>query len=273
MPAARPANKRFLFERSFDDPRKLYLPGEKRKSELEAERKAQELAAARAAEMAAKAPPVEAAPQAPAPKEPEAIYTQAQLDAAREEGYVAGHTAALEEAETAREHYVADAISLIAQGLSKLDEQQQATNRDIGELAIRVLFAVARKTIPETAHQFARENVTDFVKKVLPVVLGEPKLLIRVHAMIVEDVQGRLAEVFTRAGFQGGYMVVADYELQPGDCKLEWSGGGAERSEARIWAEIERTMAENFGELDDSARDDGAATTSDEQRTQEETTA
>jgi flagellar assembly protein FliH len=269
MAASRTANKRFLFERSFDDPRRLYLPGERRKSELEAERKAMELAASKAAEDAVKtqAHPVAAEPTAPA--EPEAKFTQSQLDAAREEGYVAGHTAALEEAETAREHYVADAISLIAQGLGKLDEQQQAANRDIGELAIRVLFAVARKTIPETAHQFAHENISDFVKKVLPVVLGEPKLLIRVHAMIVEDMQQRLADVFTRAGFQGGYTVVADYELQPGDCKVEWSGGGAERSETRIWQEIERTMAENFGATEDAT----PATPSAEQTTDTEQSA
>jgi len=262
MSSARSTPKRFLFDRSFDDPRKLYLPNEKRKSEIEADRKVAEALAAKVAAETAAARAAEAAVAvAPMPAEPEATYTQAQLDAAREEGYVAGHTAALEEAETARGHYVADAINLIAQGLSKLDDQQREANRELGETAIRLLFAVARKTIPETAHQFARENVTDFVRKVLPLVLGEPKLVIRTHAMIVEDVQAALAEVFTRAGFQGGYTVVADYELQPGDCRVEWSGGGAERNEARIWAEIERAMAEGLGTFDEAAA--GAAAASD----------
>ena len=251
MAAQRTASsKRFLFERSFDDPRKLYMPNEKRKSELEADRISAERAAAaaatRAAAMAKAAPQAEAAPEVPQPK-----FTQAQLDAAREEGFVAGHTAALEEAETARGHYVADAINLIGQGLAKLDEQQQNANREIGESAIRLLFAVARKTIPETANQFAQENVTDFVKKILHLVLGEPKMIIRVHSMIVEDIQTRMSDVFTRAGFQGGYSVIADYELQPGDCRVEWSGGGAERSEAKIWREIERAMADSVGEFDE----------------------
>jgi flagellar assembly protein FliH len=249
MSPQRTANKRFLFDRSFDDPRKLYLPNEKRKAELEAERKASEIAATKlAAQIAAKQ--VEAPKEEAPPPPPAAMFTQAQLDAAREEGYVAGHTAALEEAETERSHYVADAINLIAQSLQRLDEQQQASNRELGETAIRLLFAVARKTIPETAHQFAQDNVTDFVKKILPLVIGEPKLLIRTHAMIVEDIQTKLADVFTRAGFQGGYTVVADYELQPGDCRLEWSGGGAERSEAAIWTEIERAVAEGVGQFD-----------------------
>ncbi len=255
--SAKSANlKRFLFERSFDDPRKLYLPGEKRKAEIEADRKAAEIAAVKAAAEAAAIPKPVDAKQEPAAPVP--MFTQAQLDAAREEGFVAGHTSALEEAETARSHYVADAMNLIAQGLTKLDEQQAETNREIGETAIRLLFAVARKTIPETAHQFAQENITDFVRKILPLVIGEAKLIIRTHDMIVEDIKTKLPEVFTRAGFLGGYTVVADYELQPGDCRLEWSGGGAERSEARIWTEIEKAMAEGVGAFDETTATNAA---------------
>src|SRR5688572_6869868 len=122
--------KKFLFDRSFDDPAKLYLPGERRKSEIEA------AAAVEAAIAAAHAPLTlpdaedELAPEPAAKIE----FTQAQVDAAREEGYIAGHGAALEEAGTAREHYVADAINLIAQGLGKLDEQQHAANEALADL-------------------------------------------------------------------------------------------------------------------------------------------
>lgn len=253
MSSSRPSNKRFLFDRSFDDPRRLYMPNEKRRSEMEADRRAAAAAAEAAALEAAKNAALRPAPE-PEPELPrEQMFTQSQLDAAREEGFVAGHTAALEEAETARSHYVADAINLIAQGLANLNEQQAAANVQTGETAIRLLFAIARKTIPETAHQFARENITDFVRKTLPLVLGEPKILIRAHAMIVDDLRPSVGEVFTRAGFQGTHVIVADYELQPGDCRMEWGGGGAERSEARIWRDIERMMAETVGTFDETA--------------------
>ncbi len=255
MSAQRTSQKRFLFERSFDDPRKLYLPNEKRKSELEADRHAAAtLAAAAAAEAERKAAQqIQDEPPAPPPAPPEEMFTLSQLEAAREEGFVAGHTAALEEAETARSHYVADALNLIAQGLTMLDEQQKTSNREIAEITIRLLFAIAKKTIPVTAHEYAKENITDFVRKTLPLVIGEPKLLIRAHAMIVDDLRPALDEVFRRAGFQGTHVVVADYELQPGDARMEWSGGGAERSETRIWGDIERMVAETVGEFDENA--------------------
>src|ERR1700750_3438518 len=96
--------KKFLFERSFDDPAKLYMPGERRKSEIAAAEAAE--AAARTAAMALDgkaAGPVAENAEPPKP-EIKAEFTQAQLDAAREEGYIQGHSAALEEAGTAREH-------------------------------------------------------------------------------------------------------------------------------------------------------------------------
>ncbi|MBL8628082.1 MAG: hypothetical protein JNM81_00530 [Rhodospirillaceae bacterium] len=255
MSPQRTSQKRFLFERSFDDPRKLYLPNEKRKSELAADRKAAEIAAAAAtadAERRAVQEAMEAPP--PPPEQPaEQMFTLSQVEAAREEGFVAGHTAALEEAETARSHYVADALNLIAQGLTMLDEQQKVANREIAETTIRLLFAIAKKTIPATAHEYAKDNITDFVRQTLPLVIGEPKLLIRAHAMIVDDLRPALDEVFSRAGFQGTHVLVADYELQPGDARMEWNGGGAERSETRIWRDIERMVAETAGHFDETA--------------------
>jgi flagellar assembly protein FliH len=260
MASVRSAAKRFMFDRSFDDPSKLYLPGEKRRAELEAERAAAAEAATAAMASAHPGVPAGAEPaaaEAPPPP-PEPMYTKAELDAAREEGHIAGHAAALEEAETAREHYIADAIALIGQGLAQLDEQQKAANAELGRTAMRLVYAVLSKIVPPHARDFAAENIGAFVKQVLPVVMGEPKLIVRVHNLIVPDVKARLQEVFERSGFQGTFAVVADYELQPGDCRLEWAGGGADRSEARIWAEIREIIVANFGDLDPDALDRAA---------------
>jgi flagellar assembly protein FliH len=242
--------KKFLFERSFDDPSKLYLPAERRRSEIAAEEEALAAAAAAAAKAAAIAPP-------PTPEEPKIKleFSKAQLEAAREEGYIAGHSAALEEASTAREHYVADALNLIAQGLVKLDSQQKTANVDLEKLAMRLVYGVTRRLLPAFAEQYAVDNVEGFIRAILPVALGEPKLLIRAHAMIAADLEARLKDVFARAGFQGTYSVVADYELQPGDCRVEWEGGGADREEARIWRNVREVIAANYGDIDVDALD------------------
>ena len=87
---------------------------------------------------------------------------------------------------------------------------------------------------------------------------GEPRLLVRAHPMITPDLEMRLKDAFARASFQGSYSVVTDYELQPGDCRLEWDGGGAERSEARIWLDIRALVAANFAGVDAATLDKAA---------------
>jgi flagellar assembly protein FliH len=250
--------KKFLFDRSFDDPNKLYLPGERRRAEIEAEQAAEAaVAAARAAAM-----PKADVPAGP-PEMSAAEKLKAQLDAAREEGYVQGHTAALEEAETTREHYVADAINMISQGLDKLSEQQQAAYGQLSQDALRMVYAIVKKLLPPVVQRHASETIGEFVKEVLPLATAEPRLVVRAHEMIVSDLETRLQDVMAKSGFRGTFSVVADYELQPGDCRIEWDGGGADRDETRIWREIRAAMATTFGDIDaealDAAVDEGTA--------------
>jgi hypothetical protein len=73
--------------------------------------------------------------------------------------------------------------------------------------------------------------------------------------MIVEDLDARLKDVMARSGFRGKFTVVADYELQPGDCRIDWDGGGADRDEVRIWREIRAAIAATFGDIDVDALD------------------
>ncbi len=251
--SAQTRTKPFMFDRSFDDPSKVYLPGEKYGPKIEVSLPKRVSTDSDEQPEAAEAV-VEDAPPPPPAKE----YTEADLQAAREDGHVQGHTAALEEAETAREHYAADALNLITTVLDGLQEQQSAANREIGETALRMAYAVIEKVVPLHAQAHAIESVAALVKEVLPLVYEEPKLVVRTHNMIAEDVQSKLDEVTERSNFQGVVSIVPDYELQPGDCRVEWNGGGADRNEGRLWKDIRAIIEENIGAVDIEAMDNAA---------------
>jgi flagellar biosynthesis/type III secretory pathway protein FliH len=68
--------------------------------------------------------------------------------------------------------------------------------------------------------------------------------------MITADIEARVQGLTDRAGFRGTFAVQPDYELQPGDCRIEWDGGGADRDEARIWQEIRAAIATTLGDID-----------------------
>ncbi|MEQ9445537.1 MAG: FliH/SctL family protein [Rhodospirillaceae bacterium] len=253
MSPARSASARskpFTFDRSFDDPSKVYLPGEKYGPavEIKIPKKVPTKDTANNAK--------ETEPEAPPP--PPKIYTEADLEAAKEDGYVEGHTAALEEAETAREHYAADALNLISAGLGALTAHQDKANAEIGQTAMRMVYAIIEKVVPVHAQASAIESVEALVREVLPLVYEEPKLTVRTHNMIAEDVQNQLNTICEKSNFNGEISVVPDYELQPGDCRVEWHGGGADRNEDRLWKEIRTIVEENVGAVDVQAMDAAA---------------
>ena len=254
----RASTRKFLFDRSFDDPSKLYLPGERRRSEADAEAAVEASARIERELEESLGRDSHLPPPPPAPPPAKHEFTQAQLDAAREEGYIQGHGAALEEAATAREHYAADALNLIAQNLAALSAQQGEANKETANFAMRMVYGIARRLLPEHAQAHAVDSIEHFVRQVLPLAIGEPRLLVRSHPMIAEDLEVRLKDVFGRSSFQGSFTVVTDYEVQPGDCRLEWDGGGADRDEARIWADIREVVAGNFGDPDMDALDRAA---------------
>lgn len=252
MSAASSASARtkpFLFDRSFDDPSKVYLPGEKFGPKVKVDLPKPKAQSGEAAGVAESAQKVEEPPPPPTKTLTEAEL-EAQLEAAREEGYVKGHTTALEEAETAREHYVADALNIVSQSLDGLEEQQAEANRQIGETALKLVYAVIEKVVPVHAQAHATDSVEALVREVLPLVYDEPSLTVRTHNMIADDVQSRLEEVCDRSNFSGTVSVTPDYELQPGDCRVEWQGGGADRNEARLWNDIRAIIADNIGVVD-----------------------
>ena len=242
-----------MFDRSFDDPSKVYLPGEKYGPKIEVALPKRvptdEVESSEETDSV-----VEDAPPPPPAKK----YTEADLEAAREDGHIKGHTAALEEAETSREHYATDALNLISTGLGEIQDQQSGANREIGTTAMRMVYAVVEKVVPIHAQAHAIESVEALVKEVLPMVYEEPKLIIRTHNMIAEDVQAQMDAVIERSNFRGEVTIVPDYELQPGDCRVEWSGGGADRNEGRLWKEIRAIIEENIGAVDVDAMDKAA---------------
>lgn len=255
MSPASPAStgtKPFLFERSFDDPSKVYLPGEKFGPKVKVDLPKPKTKSGEQASDGEKAAPEE--PPPPPPK----TFTEAELEAAREEGYVEGHTSALEEAETAREHYVADALNIVSQSLDGLEEQQTETNKEIGQAALRLVYAVIEKVVPTHAQAHAVDSVEALVRDVLPLVYDEPTLVVRTHNMIAEDVQARMEDVVGRSNFTGSVTVMPDYELQPGDCRVDWKGGGADRDEGRLWSDIRAVIKDNIGPVDVDALDAAA---------------
>lgn len=223
---------------------------------------AAEAEAAAQAEAAAAAEP-EPEPE-PAPEVPPApTFSEQDLEAARDEAYVAGHTAALQEAEAATERLMAESLHFIAQHLRQMIGTIDAPYARLEPMAAEVALAVSRRVAPVIAARHGVDEIEALVRRVVPTVIDQPRLVVRVHPALSEQTRTAIRPVIEDTGFEGRIMVMDDPQIQPGDARIEWGDGGIEKDTARTWSDIlniiDRNIVGDSGLMGDFAEAEQAA--------------
>ncbi|WP_448188385.1 FliH/SctL family protein [Azospirillum sp. sgz301742] len=205
----------------------------------------------------------ELAPEPP----PAPTFGEAELTAAREagfregmvtgnkagieQGYADGHAAGLAEgAEAARAEIestdaalTAQALDRIARGVADLIVQREAGNAARSDQPVHIALAIVRKLMPELARRNGLAEIERLVRACLTDLMDEPRLVVRVAPDTIELVRGHLEATVANCGFDTKLVVVGDPALGPGDCRVEWAEGGAERDTARLLADIEESAS------------------------------
>ena len=173
---------------------------------------------------------------------PPPMFTEEELLLTREAAFEEGRQHGTEEAEAATERLLAVAMAAVSQQMDQVFRQQDEANDANARAAVRVAMSVLRKMLPGACEQHAFEEVTRVVEEVVVHVLDEPRIIVRVAAPLVDGVRERLDAAVQGRGFEGRVVVQPDDRLPMGDCRVEWTDGGAERDQARLMADIEATV-------------------------------
>ncbi|HSV29958.1 MAG TPA: FliH/SctL family protein [Candidatus Omnitrophota bacterium] len=189
----------------------------------------------------AAAPAVEELPPEPEP-EPPPMFSEEELAIARDSAFEEGRQAGLAEAAEATERMIAQALGTIAGQMDAIFRAQEEANDDNARTAARVGLAVVKKMLPAACAKHAFDEVAQVVEEVIGHILDEPRIIVRVGDGLVEPVRERLEAVAQSHGFEGRVVVQADPRLVAGDCRVEWTDGGAERDQARLMQEIEAAV-------------------------------
>ncbi|WP_141415240.1 FliH/SctL family protein [Caenispirillum bisanense] len=196
-------------------------------------------AAAEAEALAAQMQPPE--PETP----PEPTFSLQDVEAARDEAYVAGHTAALQEAEAATERLASESLHFIAQGLRQLGATMNEPYKRLEPMAVEVAVAICRRVLPMVTLQYGTAEIEGLIRSILPTIIEQPRIVVRVHPALSGMVRDGVQPVIADTGFEGRLLVVDDAAIQPGDARLEWADGGIERDTPRTWGEILQVIDRN----------------------------
>jgi flagellar assembly protein FliH len=171
--------------------------------------------------------------------------TQGEIDIlcaqARAEGLRAGEIRAAE-AVAAAASETANALRLVLQRSSADIEMVRAEAAKLALAAARTLARSALDALPAS-------EVEAVLRESLHQAIGEPRVVLRASPQVVEALQPSLSEIAHEEGYEGRVQISADSNIRGADCRIEWRGGGAERSEAALEAALAELIARRFSHI------------------------
>jgi flagellar assembly protein FliH len=160
------------------------------------------------------------------------------LAAARDEGRRHGDTIAMQQMASA----IAQLSSAIVSAIETLDAEIETVRADAAHLALcaaKTLAGAALAAVPEA-------EVLETLKTALHHAIGEQRVVVRTDAALAQRLEKDAAEIAHHEGYEGRIQFVADPALGGADCRIEWRGGGIERSHRAIESALSGLIARRF---------------------------
>ena len=168
------------------------------------------------------------------------------------DGFAAGHA----QAENEATRHIANTLDVIADGLQRIDRALKGIEARLEVEAVEVAVAVAARLAPELIAREPLAEINALATECFRHLVNTPHVEVRVGADIHEAAKARLDQIAQARGFEGRLVVLADAQLAPGDCRIEWADGGVNRDEAAILATIEEVVGRYTAARLDAAKAD-----------------
>jgi flagellar assembly protein FliH len=141
------------------------------------------------------------------------------------------------------------AICALTIAVRAATDQARAEIETVRAEAAAIALAAARRLAPAAIAAQPVADVEAALREAMHQAIGEPRLVLRANPEITALIEPRLADIAHEEGYDGRLHVAADPHFSGADCRIEWRGGGAERSFEAITAAIAQVIEQRFSEL------------------------
>jgi flagellar assembly protein FliH len=167
--------------------------------------------------------------------------------AAEARAYRDGYDMALRQAKVESDRRAALALEEISIAIRDIAARFSGVEIRMETEAVDVAVAVARKLCSELIAREPLGEVTALVSDCFAQLVSAPHLVVRVNDSLYEAAHEQIERLAKQSGFAGRLVILAEPEIETGDCRLEWADGGVVLERAAIGAKIselvERYMA------------------------------
>jgi len=112
--------------------------------------------------------------------------------------------------------------------------------------AARLALAMAKKIAPAALAALPSGDVEIALRQAMHQAIAEPRITLRAAPAVIQVLEPRLSDIAHEEGYDGRVLFAADVSMSGADCRIEWRGGGAERSEQTIEEALNALIAHRF---------------------------
>jgi flagellar assembly protein FliH len=152
--------------------------------------------------------------------------------------YRDGFDAAQREAKAESDRRAALALEEIGIALKTIATRFSGIETRMETEAVDVAVAVARKLCSALIASEPLGEITGLVSHCFSHLVSTPHLVVRINASLYETARERIERLAKQSGFAGRLVILAEPEIDTGDCKIEWADGGVVLERAAIEAKI-----------------------------------
>jgi flagellar assembly protein FliH len=116
--------------------------------------------------------------------------------------------------------------------------------------AAMLALAMAKRIAPAALAALPAGDVEQALRQAMLQAIGEPRITLRAAPAVVAVLEPRITDIAHEEGYDGRVMIAADPHMTGADCRIEWRGGGAERSELAIEEALTALIAHRFSHSD-----------------------
>jgi flagellar assembly protein FliH len=167
----------------------------------------------------------------------------AKLADAEAAAYRNGFAAAAAEARASIEQRTATALEHIAATLEEFGRSLSVVEARLETEAVEVAVAVAKKLAPELVAREPFAEISALATNCFQHLVAAPHVVVRVNDAQHASATEKLDSIVRARGLDSRLVVLAEPDIAPGDCRIEWADGGISRDRAATEAAINEAVA------------------------------
>jgi flagellar assembly protein FliH len=154
-----------------------------------------------------------------------------------------GFAAATAAVKAEAEQRAGAALSPIPAALERTDRGLSAVETRLENEAVDVAVAIARKLAPELIAREPFAEIAALATDCFRHLVATPHVVVRVNDALHQTAREKLDDIVRACGLNSRLVVLAEPDIAPGDCRIEWADGGIKRDSAAIMAAVNEAVA------------------------------